>query len=316
MGEELAGLERLLRMRHMNQSVSSMSSLSNLSHQPYSNKAGLCIIKSKEGNLFLGIRIESASFPTTISAVQAGVVQCLMHGQQPAIVFYQDPTISGLDYWVSLFFLKTEQLSEKTFHNKVVKLQKTYQQKLEATNHKHSYAVKSSQVKGITSLEPISLEFFGLTKFSEEAYNLENTATTSSPVFKRDQMEQFKQTLVNVCQHAICTESNFPVGALLWTNLGIFPGVNVEFDDWSLGLCAERTALISALSHGAKTFYGIFVHAINGDLSTPCGACRQILSEHMLYSKLYSLHKDYTWSEYFVHDLLPNAFFTDSLAKF
>lgn len=293
-----------------------MSSLSNLSHQPYSNKAGLCIIKSKEGNLFLGIRIESASFPTTISAVQAGVVQCLMHGQQPAIVFYQDPTISGLEYWVSLYFLKTEQLSEETFHNKVVKLQKTNQQKLEATNHKHSYAVKSSQVKGITSLEPISLEFFGLTKFSEEAHNFENTATTSSPVFKRDQMEQFKQTLVNVCQHAICTESNFPVGALLWTNLGIFPGVNVEFDDWSLGLCAERTALISALSHGAKTFYGIFVHAINGDLSTPCGACRQILSEHMLYSKLYSLHKDYTWSEYFVHDLLPNAFYTDSLAKF
>ena len=86
----------------------------------------------------------------------------------------------------------------------------------------------------------------------------------------------------------------FPVGALLWTNLGIFPGINVEFDDWSLGLCAERTALISALSHGAQTFYGIFVHAIHGDLSTPCGACRQMLSEHMLFSKLYSLHKDYT----------------------
>ena len=293
-----------------------MSYQSKLSYQPYSNKAGLCIIKSKEGNLFLGIRIESASFPTSISAVQAGVVQCLMHGQQPAIVFYQDPTLSGLEYWVISFSLKTEQLSENAFHKMVVKLQKTYQQKLEATNHKHSYAVKSSQTKGITSLEPIPLDFFGLTKCSVEPQNFENTTNTSNSVFKKDQMEQFKQTLIDVCQHAICTESNFPVGALLWTNLGIFPGVNVEFDDWSLGLCAERTALISALSHGAQTFYGIFVHAIHGDLSTPCGACRQMLSEHMLFSKLYSLHKDYTWSEYFVHDLLPNAFFTDSLAKF
>ena len=300
----------------MNPLVNNMSISSPRRYQPYSSKPGVCIIESKEGNLFLGIRIESASFPTTISAVQSGVIQCLMHGQEPAVVFYQDPTLSGLEYWINSFSIEAEQISEQELNDKATKLQEYNQQKLNSSTLNHNQISNPNQTTRLNSVKPIPLEVFGLSKFSRDMQDIKEETNKSHPIFSKIQMEQFKQALVDVCKLAICPESNFPVGALLWTNLGVFPGVNVEFHDWSLGLCAERTAIISALSYGADTFYGIFVHAIYGDLSTPCGACRQILSEHMLFSKLYCLHKDYTWSEYFIHDLLPNAFYTDFLAKF
>tara|TARA_B100000575_G_scaffold294670_2_gene312980 strand:- start:6321 stop:7202 length:882 start_codon:yes stop_codon:yes gene_type:complete len=293
-----------------------MSNSSHHSYQPYSNKPGLCIIESKEGSSFLGIRIESASFPTSISAIQAGIVQCLMYDQQPAVIFYDDPKLSNLEYWIKSLSLKGEQVSEQELNEKATKLQEYNQQKLDSSTLNLSQISNPNQTTGLTSVKPIPLEVFGLSKHSKDLQSIEEKTNKSHPIFSKIQMEQFKQALVDLCKLAICPESNFPVGALLWTNLGVFPGVNVEFHDWSLGLCAERTALISALSHGADTFFGIFVHAIYGDFSTPCGACRQILSEHMLFSKLYCLHKDYTWSEYFIHDLLPNAFHTDFLAKY
>jgi homotetrameric cytidine deaminase len=297
-------------MLHLNLWVNKMSNSFPFSYQPYSDKPGHCIIESKEGDLFLGIRIESASFPTTISAVQAGVVQCMMHGQQPAVIYYANPSLSGLENWINTLSLKPEQIPEQKLQEKAAELQKHNQQSL------RSSTLKSIKPTASTSVKPLALENFGLTELSRQLHSLDKEKNESRPICSKAQMEQLKQALVNVCRLAVCPESNFPVGALLWTNLGIFPGVNVEFHDWSLGLCAERTALISALSYGADEFFGIFVHAINGDLSTPCGSCRQILSEHMLFSKLFCLHKDHTWSEYFVHDLLPHAFYTDSLAKF
>ena len=287
-----------------------MSSTLLYSYQPYSNKPGHCVIESQEGDLYLGFRIESASFPTTISAVQAGVVQCLMHGQQPTVIYYANPALSGLENWINTLSLKPEQIPEQKLQEKASELQKQKQQWL------HSDTLDSSKKTTITSIKPIPLENVGLLELSKQLHSLGNENSESRPIFSKSQMEQLKHALVNVCKLAVCPESNFPVGALLWTNLGVFPGVNVEFQNWSLGLCAERTALINALSYGADEFFGIFVHAIDGDFSTPCGSCRQILSEHMLFSKLFCLHKDHTWSEYFIHDLLPHPFYTDSLAKF
>ena len=293
-----------------------MNKSSPYSYQPYSNKPGLCIIESKGGNMFLGIRIESASFPTTISAVQAGIVQCLMYGQQPAVIFYDNPNLSGLEYWINSLSIEAKQISEQELNDKATKLLESNQQKLDSSNLNPSQISNPKQTTVVTSVKPIPLEFFGLLRLSNDLHSLKKEAIKSRPILLKIQMDQLKQALVDLCKLAICPESNFSVGALLWTNLGVFPGVNVEFHDWSLGLCAERTALINAFSYGASEFYGIFIHAIDGDLSTPCGACRQILSEHMLFSKIFCLHKDYTWSEYFVHDLVPSAFYTDSLIKF
>lgn len=72
----------------------------------------------------------------------------------------------------------------------------------------------------------------------------------------------------------------YKVGAALLTeNNKIFGGTNIE-NSAGCGICAERSAFVSAISNGAKKFHAIAV--VGGDLSeyiTPCGVCRQYMVE-------------------------------------
>jgi cytidine deaminase len=79
---------------------------------------------------------------------------------------------------------------------------------------------------------------------------------------------------------AIAPHSQFRVGASLLCNGGkIFTGCNIESSSYGLTICAERVALFKALSEGERQFIGIVVVADTNPLTTPCGACRQVLWE-------------------------------------
>ncbi len=115
---------------------------------------------------------------------------------------------------------------------------------------------------------------------------------------------------------AITTHSNFPVSALLYCESGGYvEGVNIEVSDWSFGLCAERVALAKAISSGETTFREIAVHTKYGDVSSPCGACRQVIFEHLPLNKIRMHHADETLSEQYSVDLLPFSFTSKSLKK-
>jgi len=79
--------------------------------------------------------------------------------------------------------------------------------------------------------------------------------------------------------------SKFKVGAALrLTNGEIVTGTNVENTSFGLTICAERSALVQAVSRFGP---GIRVEAIavtnlNESASPPCGACRQVLAEFVL----------------------------------
>jgi cytidine deaminase len=79
---------------------------------------------------------------------------------------------------------------------------------------------------------------------------------------------------------AIATFSGFRVGAALQTADGtVVSGCNVENATYGLTLCAERVALVKALSEGHRDFVRVAVVADTHSPTPPCGPCRQLLWE-------------------------------------
>ena len=75
--------------------------------------------------------------------------------------------------------------------------------------------------------------------------------------------------------------SNFKVGAALETAEGaVVSGCNIENATYGLTLCAERVALVKALSEGRTSFTRIAVVADTDAPTPPCGPCRQLLWEY------------------------------------
>jgi cytidine deaminase len=82
-------------------------------------------------------------------------------------------------------------------------------------------------------------------------------------------------------ERAVAPFSNFKVGAaLLATGGRVYGGCNVENASYGLTICAERVALLKALSEGERVFEMIAVVADTADPTPPCGACRQLLWEY------------------------------------
>jgi cytidine deaminase len=75
--------------------------------------------------------------------------------------------------------------------------------------------------------------------------------------------------------------SSFRVGAAILCNDGtIICGTNIENRSYGLTICAERSALFSAIGKGKRDFCAICIYSPDhSDPLPPCGACRQVLSE-------------------------------------
>lgn len=111
--------------------------------------------------------------------------------------------------------------------------------------------------------------------------------------------------------------SNFKVGAALLTKEGkIYHGCNIENAAYSVCNCAERTALFSAYADEVHDFTSLTVIADTDRPASPCGACRQVISElcpQEMPVILTNLKGDIF--ETTVKDLLPGAFLAKDLEK-
>ncbi|XP_077295920.1 cytidine deaminase-like isoform X2 [Arctopsyche grandis] len=94
--------------------------------------------------------------------------------------------------------------------------------------------------------------------------------------------EQFLiKEAVEARKFAYCPYSKFAVGAAIRTADNIvYRGCNVESSVYTPSVCAERTAVCKAVSEGQRKIISVAVIAYQGDAFTsPCGVCRQVLSE-------------------------------------
>ncbi len=113
---------------------------------------------------------------------------------------------------------------------------------------------------------------------------------------------------------AYCPYSHFPVGAALECADGtVFTGCNVENAAYGSSLCAERTALVKAVSEGHRSFTRIAIAGRSEDTCTPCGACRQMLYEFAPDLVVLSARGDGTFLSAPLRELMPHGFGPASL---
>lgn len=103
--------------------------------------------------------------------------------------------------------------------------------------------------------------------------------------------------------------SKFKVGAALLSSKGkIYPGTNVEFDAFTLTVCAERSALFNAISNGERDFIKIAIATNSTDFKFPCGLCRQAFIEFNPDLEIILLNKNKKLKKIILKELLPQYF--------
>lgn len=111
--------------------------------------------------------------------------------------------------------------------------------------------------------------------------------------------------------------SGFPVGAALLLKDGtVYTGCNVENAAYGSTICAERTALVKAVSEGHRDdWVRLAVVGNSADYCWPCGACRQMLYEFCPKLELLVARGDHEFVTLPLSDLLPHGFGPKSLAQ-
>jgi cytidine deaminase len=113
-------------------------------------------------------------------------------------------------------------------------------------------------------------------------------------------------------ERAYAPYSHFQVGAALMSKSGrVYSGCNVENAAFGGSICAERTAIVKAVSEGEREFEAMAVVTENG--VSPCGPCRQVMMEFapdmaVIIADTRGNRKTTT-----VRNLLPDAFTPDQL---
>lgn len=224
-------------------------------YTPYSEKPTACVVESKNGHFYAGVRIENISYPITIPAVQSACAICLSEGETPAGLYIENREFDQLDFWVKEFNLKVHEV---------------------------------------------------------ESLPIENTEDLFHPA---DDNFNTLPKLKSLLTKAVTPNSDFPVSAILFTNDGYFEGVNIEVSDWTKGLCAERIVIAKAITAGITEFEKLEIHTKKGEISSPCGACRQVIVEFLPYHEIKLHHAEGTLSEHLSIDLLPFNFKSAALKK-
>lgn len=101
--------------------------------------------------------------------------------------------------------------------------------------------------------------------------------------------------------------SKYAVGAAVLGSDGkIYSGCNVENASYGLTICAERNAIAAMVAAGCTSIEAVAV--VTADGGTPCGACRQVLSEFAVGETTVVCAGDTSSHQFSVAELLPSSF--------
>ncbi|MBI5814263.1 MAG: cytidine deaminase [Nitrospinae bacterium] len=110
-------------------------------------------------------------------------------------------------------------------------------------------------------------------------------------------------------KNAYAPYSGFRVGAAALTDSGrIYTGTNVENASYGLTICAERVAVFKAVSEGHSGITRVAVVSSSGEMTFPCGACRQVINEFAPAAQIITADSSGQVRRHNIETLLPNAF--------
>lgn len=110
-------------------------------------------------------------------------------------------------------------------------------------------------------------------------------------------------------EFAYAPYSQFKVGAaLLCTDGSVYTGCNIENSTYGATNCAERTAVFKAVSEGKREFSAIAITSSDGELTFPCGICRQVLSEFSPEMRVILSDNDNNIKTFSLSELIPHSF--------
>ncbi|KAJ3259947.1 hypothetical protein HK103_001457 [Boothiomyces macroporosus] len=108
--------------------------------------------------------------------------------------------------------------------------------------------------------------------------------------------------------------SKFRVGAALLAESGnVFLGCNVENASYGGAICAERTAVVKAVSSGEKKYLAIAITSDQNDFISPCGFCRQFMVEFGKKLIVLLVTAEGKVKKFTLEELLPLSFGPDNL---
>ena len=109
--------------------------------------------------------------------------------------------------------------------------------------------------------------------------------------------------------HAYVPYSGYQVGAALLCKDGtVFTGCNVENAAYGATICAERTAMVKAVSEGHRDFDTIVIAGKSEDYCVPCGTCRQVMMEFAPDLTVICLNGKGESKRFALKELLPYGF--------
>ena len=121
--------------------------------------------------------------------------------------------------------------------------------------------------------------------------------------------QELCQKAVEMQKFSYVPYSNFPVGAALECSDGtVFTGCNVENAAYGRTICAERTAIVKAVSEGHRDFVRIAIAGNSEDFCVPCGSCRQVMMEFAPGMEVICLNAAGESRSFALRELLPYGF--------
>ena len=128
-------------------------------------------------------------------------------------------------------------------------------------------------------------------------------------IHKSITLDSLAESAFRAMKNSYSSHSKFKVGAaLLSSKENIYIGTNVEFDAFSLTVCAERSALFNAVSHGERSFTKLAIATNSQKFKFPCGLCRQALIEFSPELEITLFNSNKKSRKIILKELLPEYF--------